>query len=171
MQTSSKPVAPATLEQAVRDGLSQTRWPGRLEVIRHDPLTVIDVGHTPDGITRALAGLHQAHGKENWLLVIGVSHDKSADEIVALLAPAFDTIVCTAAHHKGAPPEQIAAAARRANPTATVHIAATIEDAAALSTKLAAEADRRIFVAGGLFLAIEYATTIKGDNPRSLAFF
>lgn len=171
MQTSSKPVAPATLEQAVRDGLSQTRWPGRLEVIRHDPLTVIDVGHTPDGITRALAGLHQAYGEENWLLVIGVSHDKSADEIVALLAPAFDTIVCTAAHHKGAPPEQIAAAARRANPTATVHIAATIEDAAALSTKLAAEADRRIFVAGGLFLAIEYATTIKGDNPRSLAFF
>lgn len=171
MQTLSKPVAPAALERAVREGLSQTRWPGRLEVIRHDPLTVIDVGHTPDGITRAIAGLHQTHGKDNWLLVIGVSHDKSADEIVALLAPEFDTIVCTAAHHKGAPPAQIAAAARRANPAAAVHVVATIENAAALSTKLAAAADRRIFVAGGLFLAIEYATAIRGEDPRSLAFF
>ena len=71
--------------RAIRNGLAETKWPGRLETIRRDPLTVIDVGHTPDGVTRALAGLHQTHGGENWLLVVGVSHDKSADEIVALI--------------------------------------------------------------------------------------
>ena len=31
--------------------------PGRLEIIRQDPLTVIDVGHTPDGIRQSLASL------------------------------------------------------------------------------------------------------------------
>jgi len=156
---------------ALRDGLGETRWPGRLETIRRDPLTVIDVGHTPDGIGRALAGLHRAHGKEKWLAVIGVSHDKNADEIVALLAPAFDTIVCAAAYHKGASPNEIAAAAHRANPAATIHIAATIEDAVTLSTDLAATLGRRIFVAGGLFLAIEYAATVAGGKARDLAFF
>lgn len=170
-QTASIPIDDVAMARAVREGLAETKWPGRLETIRHDPLTVIDVGHTPDGIARALAGLHQTHGKDNWLLVVGVSHDKSADDIVALLAPAFETIICTSAYHKGAPPEHIAAAARRANPAATVHVAATIEDAAALSTELASALGRRIFVAGGLFLAIEYATTIGGGRAQDLDFF
>jgi len=170
-QTASIPIDDAAIARAIRNGLAETKWPGRLQTIRRDPLTVIDVGHTPDGVTRALAGLHQTHGGENWLLVVGVSHDKSADEIVALLAPAFDTIVCASAYHKGAPSDLIAAAARRANPAATVHVVATIEDAVALSTELATALGRRIFVAGGLFLAIEYATTVSGGRARDLDFF
>ena len=58
--------------------------------------------------------------REGWILVVGVSFDKKADEIVGALAPSFDTIICTAAHHKGADAESIAAAARKANPEATV---------------------------------------------------
>lgn len=170
-QTAPVPMDDAAIARAIRNGLAEARWPGRLETIRRDPLTVIDVGHTPDGIARALAGLHRAHGKENWLLVVGVSHDKSADEIVALLAPAFDTIVCAAAYHKGTPPELIASAARRANPAAAIHVAATIEDAVALSADLAAGSRRKIFVAGGLFLAIEYATAANGGQARDLDFF
>lgn len=171
VQTASVSMDDAAMAHAIHDGLAKTRWPGRLETIRRDPLTVIDVGHTPDGIARALAGLRRTHGNEDWVLVVGVSHDKSADEIVALLAPAFDTIVCASAYHKGAPPEHIAAAARRANPVATVHVAVTIEEAVTLSTTLATELGRKIFVAGGLFLAIEYATAVRGGQARELAFF
>ncbi|MBN8979561.1 MAG: bifunctional folylpolyglutamate synthase/dihydrofolate synthase [Rhizobiales bacterium] len=170
-RTASVQIDDAAMAHAIRDGLGKTRWPGRLETIRRDPLTVIDVGHTPDGIARALAGLHRTHGNDDWVLVVGVSHDKSADEIVALLAPAFDTIICSSAYHKGAPPEHIAAAARRANPAATVHVAATIEEAVTLSTRFATELGRKIFVAGGLFLAIEYATAASGGQARELAFF
>lgn len=171
-QTASVPMDDAAMARVIRRGLAETKWPGRLETIRCDPLTVIDVGHTPDGIARALAGLHQTHSnKESWLLVVGVSHDKSADEIIALLAPTFDTIICAAAYHKGASPDLIAAAVRRANPAATLHVAATIEDAVRLSTELATTLRRKIFVAGGLFLAIEYATTVNGGRPQDLDFF
>ncbi|MGC2178732.1 MAG: bifunctional folylpolyglutamate synthase/dihydrofolate synthase, partial [Bradyrhizobium sp.] len=38
--------AASRIEAAVRAGLSATRWPGRLETIAQDPLTIIDVGHT-----------------------------------------------------------------------------------------------------------------------------
>ena len=93
---------PAAIESAVRSGLRDTRWPGRLEVIQPDPLTIIDVGHTPDAIRQSLASLKAIHGADDWLLVIGISSDKKADEIAGALAPSFDTIVCTAAHHKGA---------------------------------------------------------------------
>ena len=117
----------------MRSGLRDTRWPGRLETIRPDPLTVIDVGHTPDGIRQALASLKAIHGAEDWILVLGISFDKKAGEIVGALAPSFDTIICTAAHHKGADAAELAGAVRKANPQATIQIAATIEDAVGVS--------------------------------------
>jgi dihydrofolate synthase/folylpolyglutamate synthase len=163
--------APDRIEAAIRAGLRDARWPGRLEVICQDPLTVIDVGHTPDGIRQSLASLMAIHGADGWILVTGASRDKKADEIVGALASSFDTIICTAAYHKGADAEDIAAAARRANPGANTQIAASIEEAARLSQGLAKAERRRIYVAGGLFLAIEYMTATRGDRPQDLHFF
>jgi dihydrofolate synthase / folylpolyglutamate synthase len=163
--------AAGEIEAAVRSGLGAARWPGRLEVIRQDPLTVIDVGHTPDGIAQSLASLQAIHGAGGWLLVVGASSDKKADKIVGALAPSFDMIISTAAHHKGADAESIAAAVRKANPNATVHVAAAIEDAVERSGTLAATMKRKIYVAGGLFLAIEYATIARGGRARDLNFF
>jgi dihydrofolate synthase/folylpolyglutamate synthase len=163
--------APDRVETAIRAGLRDARWPGRLEVISQDPFTVIDVGHTPDGIRQSLASLLAIHGTEDWILVIGASGDKKAQEIVGALAPSFDTIICTAAHHKGADAQRIAAAAARANPAASLHVAAAIEEAVRLAEKLAATHSQRIYVAGGLFLAIEYATAARGGRPQDLHFF
>jgi dihydrofolate synthase/folylpolyglutamate synthase len=163
--------APERIETAIRSGLRDARWPGRLEVIRQDPLTVIDVGHTPDGIRQSLASLMAIHGADDWILVTGASRDKTTDEIVGALAPSFDAIICTAAHHKGADAQDIAAAAARANPKVSLHVAASIEEAVRLAGKLAAAHSRRIYVAGGLFLAIEYATVAKGGRAEDLKFF
>jgi dihydrofolate synthase / folylpolyglutamate synthase len=162
---------PDKIQSAVRAGLREARWPGRLELIKQDPLTVIDVGHTPDGIRQSLASLKAIYGAENWILVTGVSFDKNAEEIVAALAPSFDTIICTSAHHKGADTGTVAAAVRRANPQANLHIAATIEQAVDVSQGLAASQNRKIYVAGGLFLAVEYAVVASGGRAQDLRFF
>ncbi|HET7125019.1 MAG TPA: cyanophycin synthetase [Bradyrhizobium sp.] len=162
---------PDKIQSAVRAGLREARWPGRLELIKQHPLTVIDVGHTPDGIRQSLASLKAIYGAENWILVTGVSFDKNAEEIVAALAPSFDTVICTSAHHKGADAKTVAAAVRRANPEANLHIAATIEEAVEASTALARSLRRRIYVAGGLFLAVEYAVVAGGGRAQGLRFF
>jgi dihydrofolate synthase / folylpolyglutamate synthase len=163
--------APRKIEAAVRSGLREARWPGRLELVKHDPLTVIDVGHTPDGIRQSLASLKAIYGAEGWILVAGVSFDKNADEIVAALAPSFDTIICTSAHHKGADTKIVAAAGLKANPQATIHIAEAIEEAISISQRLAASQNRKIYVAGGLFLAVEYAVVANGGRAQDLNFF
>ncbi|HLI98477.1 MAG TPA: cyanophycin synthetase [Bradyrhizobium sp.] len=168
----ARPEASAdTIEAAVRSGLRDTRWPGRLEAIAHDPLTVIDVGHTPDAITQSLNGLRQTYGQGGWILVLGVSFDKKAEEIAQALAPAFDTIICTAAHHKGSDARALATLVRNIHPTAEVRIALPIEQAFETSRSIAASRQRKIYVAGGLFTAIEYAATARGLNARDLAFF
>jgi dihydrofolate synthase/folylpolyglutamate synthase len=160
-----------SLENAIREGLAAARWPGRLETIADDPLTVIDVGHTPDGVAQARDGLFATHGSNWWLLVLGTSRDKDIASIAATLAPSFATIICTRAQHKGAAAEDVAAAARAANSKAAIHIAPDIAAAVALSRSLARDTDARIYVAGGLFVAIEYAHAARGGNAADLSFF
>ena len=162
---------PAKIEASVRSGLRDARWPGRLEAIKQDPLIVVDVGHTPDGIRQSLASLKAIYGAQGWILVVGAAIDKKADEIVGVLAPSFDMIICAAAHHKGMDAGNIAAAVRKANPEAKIHVAATIEDAADISGTLAASQNRKIYVAGGLFVAIEYAVVARGGRAQDLNFF
>ncbi len=168
----TRPGEPAIrIERALRKGLREVHWPGRLETISQAPLTVIDVGHTPDGIRQSLLGLHQIYGAADWILVAGVSVDKKTAEIADVLAPHFGTIICTSAHHKGGDPAALADAMRRANPDAQVEIAATIEQAFGSSRALADSLGRRIYVAGGLFTAIEFAAAARGQDPKRLAFF
>jgi dihydrofolate synthase / folylpolyglutamate synthase len=161
----------AEIETAVRSGLCETTWPGRLDAVSQDPLTVIDVGHTPDAVRQSLRALKQLYGAQGWILVVGVSSDKKIDDIVGALAPAFHTIICTSAHHKGTDASAIAASAQKFNPKAEVHIAERIEDAFEASRTLAASRNGRIYVAGGLFTAIEFAATVRGLRANDLAFF
>lgn len=163
--------AVSRIEAAVRAGLRETRWPGRLEAIARDPLTIIDVGHTPDGVRQSLAALKHIYGEGDWILVIGVSFDKKAEEIAGILAPAFDTVICTSAHHKGGDPAALASTIRHLNPQAHVEIAATIEQAFDASRTLAASLKRKIYVAGGLFTAIEFAAVARGLDAKKLVFF
>ena len=89
--------------ETVAAGLTSTRWPGRLEIIEADPIIVIDVGHTPDAVRVALEGFNAMRDGRRALLVCGVSSDKEAAALINALAPAFETIICASAAHKGAP--------------------------------------------------------------------
>ena len=52
-----------------------------------------------------------------------------------------------------------------------IHLAASIADAVRISTELAQSSGRRIYVAGGLFVAVEYATVMRGEPVEELRFF
>jgi len=46
-----------------------------------------------------------------------------------------------------------------------------LRDAVSVGHTLAASLNRKIYVAGGLFLAIEYATVLRGGRAEDLRFF
>ncbi|MDB5596704.1 MAG: FolC bifunctional protein [Hyphomicrobiales bacterium] len=163
-------VTPAMFEKALRDGLAATQWPGRLETIAHDPLVVIDVGHSPDAIEQAANGLFEAFGHENWLLVAGVSADKNATYMLAILKARFPFILCTQAHHKGRDAQEVAGLLRDLPGEAEIDVEPDIAAAAQRSVDIARERGLRIFVAGGLFAAVEFAQALRGKEPRALQF-
>jgi dihydrofolate synthase/folylpolyglutamate synthase len=165
----ARDVAPLSDAAAAR-GLAATRWPGRLETLSEAPLVVIDVGHTPDAVRAALAGFQAMRSARDAVLVCGVSADKDAAAIVSMLAPAFSTILCVAARHKGAPAAAIAAYAQQANPEAEIVLAESIADARWLALSRVRE-EGAVYVAGGLFLAAEFRAVDLGRDPAALVFF
>ncbi len=156
-------------EAQIAAGLRATRWPGRLEVLSERPLVTIDVGHTPHGVSAALDGFQKMRAGRDAVLVCGVSQDKAAGDIVQRLAPAFDVIVCASAAHKGAPVAEIAAHAQHANPSAEITLSESIADARRLA--LAKARGGAVYVAGGLFVAVEFKAVHLGRDPGSLVFF
>lgn len=157
-------------EAALRGAAAEVRWPGRLEEVSVHPSVTVDVGHSPAAIDAALAGFAQRHALDRSVLVLGCSHDKDIAGMVARLAPRFPWVVCTRAHHRGAPAEAIEAQVRAVHPTATVERADTIEAAVARIRALCAAEPRAVYVAGGLFLAAEFAHAMRGEDPAALRF-
>ncbi|HUO91893.1 MAG TPA: cyanophycin synthetase [Rhizomicrobium sp.] len=161
----------AAIEDRWQDAIARVTWPGRLETISTAPLVAIDVGHTPEGIKTALAGFRTLSGARNAILVTGGSKNKHVREMLEILTPPFDRILCTAAHHNGLPAEEIAALVKSVHPAARTATCQAIEAAVAQAREEANSTDSAIYVAGGLFLAVEFAEAWRGGDPKKLRFF
>lgn len=145
--------------------VAATRLPGRLETIARDPLTIIDIGHTPEAVAQALAGFRRA-APEGGALLAGVSQGKKAKEMLAHLAPSFGRIAAVKAQFSGRPPEEIAAFAALAAPKAAITTYASVAEALATLRREGAP----ILVAGSLYVAAEAKAFTMGLDPAALAF-
>jgi len=62
--------------KAIRDGLKNVNWRGRLEVARHNPLTLLDVAHNPAGIKTLIEALEEFFPEKKIIFIFGVMADK-----------------------------------------------------------------------------------------------
>jgi dihydropteroate synthase len=75
-------------DEAIASGLRRAHWPGRFEVLDHDPLVVLDGAHNPDACA-ALARTVEEVDYDDLRLVVGAMHDKDhAGMADALPSPA-----------------------------------------------------------------------------------
>ncbi|MHC1720615.1 MAG: folylpolyglutamate synthase/dihydrofolate synthase family protein [Clostridiaceae bacterium] len=75
------------------NALKNVKWIGRLEVLRENPLTVIDGAHNISGI-RLLSESLKVYFKYNQLiLIIGILKDKQVEEMIDVIAPMAHRII------------------------------------------------------------------------------
>jgi dihydrofolate synthase/folylpolyglutamate synthase len=79
--------------EAVRAGLANVRWPGRLERVGNDVL--LDCAHNVEGARALAAALPDLAGGRPVALLTSIVRDKDAAGILAALAPAVSTVVAT----------------------------------------------------------------------------
>jgi dihydrofolate synthase / folylpolyglutamate synthase len=91
---------------AVATAAAEILVPGRLQVIDHGPLTLLDGAHNPDGIAALAEALAEpwAAGHDRVVAVISVLDDKDAAAMLAGLLPMCDALVLTASQNPRALP-------------------------------------------------------------------
>ena len=74
-------------DEAVRQGMAETRWPARFEVLRRDPAFIVDGGHNPHGIRATAESLRRLFPDRKITFVTGVMADKDVESILGLIVP------------------------------------------------------------------------------------
>ncbi len=105
-------------EGAIRSGLRDSRFPGRLEVLTERPTVVIDGAHNPAKAKTLSDALRKLFSYKDLILVLGVIASKEAEQIAEVLAPVASTVITTATRVAGKPfipPEDMAAIVNNVN--------------------------------------------------------
>lgn len=156
-------------EHAVRTGLERVLWPGRFEVVRHRPLTIVDGLHTPLAARRFRETVRALNLPRPHVYVAGVLAGKDSAAIASGLVAEGDEVVL-------APPSSPRAAdlhdLRRAftDAGATVQQAPSVAAAIDLATDLVGVRGT-VLVVGSLYTvaeAREHLLGITGDRAFGL---
>jgi dihydrofolate synthase / folylpolyglutamate synthase len=156
-------------EQALRRGLSEVRWPGRLQLITRPSgqQVLLDGAHNVAGARALKTALKDYFAERSITLVIGTLADKNSDAICAELAPlAGRILVVPVDSDRTASASAVAMSCCRANASAAVVEMRTLRAALAES----AQAELTV-VTGSLYLvgeALEHLTGSGAHNERGL---
>ncbi len=156
----------------VHEGLVQTTWPGRFQIVNHDPMVVLDGAHNAAASERLAATLREHFAGRRLTLILGVLRDKNYDQMCQILAPLAGRVLCVPVNsERTSAPDELARWCKAANPPAPITIARNLAEAYALARRENAEV---IVIAGSLFLVGEaldrlgFAHTTKAKSPREL---
>ena len=131
-------------EKAVRQGILDVGWPGRMEVLDNAKVKIVlDGAHNPESMKRLVEGLKRHFVFEKLVTVLGISADKDLEGIVKELA--LDTFIFIATQTKN--PRALAARA----------VAETIK-----------AASKKVFVEEEPLAALQKAKSIAGPQDLIL---
>ena len=96
-----------TSEQ-VQEGLSKTRWPGRLEWFSQRPPVLLDGAHNNAGIVSLRKALQEEFTYRRLIIVLGIMADKDLWGMLHRLAPLADHVILTRPRYeRAAEPESL----------------------------------------------------------------
>ncbi len=137
-------------DAAMRQGLLDARWPGRLEKKSERPLIIFDGAQNPASVRRLLLGLKRHFHFNRLIVVLGVSSDKDVDGILREIVPEAFYLVATQSENPRALPAKTIRLAAEA-----FHKEVFTEESpggALERAKTLAKEDDLIVVTGSLFL-------------------
>jgi dihydrofolate synthase/folylpolyglutamate synthase len=138
-------------EPAVRSGLRQARWEGRMERVARRPDIYLDGAHNPASAQQLAASVREMlPAYRKLVLVIGILVDKNIRGILGPLVPLADRVVVTKPQYSRAlDVPTLAAEVRKLH--GSVLAAETLVDAIGMA-KQGASADDLILVTGSLYV-------------------
>ena len=141
---------------SIEQGIRETRWPGRFQIIpAHQgwPEIVLDVAHNPAGAWGLRSALSEGYEDRRLVFVFGAMRDKAISEITEILFPLADRVIATRAENpRSASPQEIEQAAGRTG--AEIETAADVPDALQRAKSLSKQ-DAVIVITGSIYVVGE----------------
>jgi dihydrofolate synthase/folylpolyglutamate synthase len=152
-------------EQAAREGLATTRWPGRFEIIDdRDRMIVIDGAHSPASASAVVATWQDDFRFPKATVVFGTGADKNAAAILRALQPITDRIVITrSASPRSAQPEYLVGVAEALG--IPVDTRQTVASAIELASR---DSMNPLLITGSIFVAGEGREALGLAQPDSV---
>jgi dihydrofolate synthase / folylpolyglutamate synthase len=136
-------------ETAIRQGLRQVRWPGRLELVATQPRLVLDGAHNPAAAATLAQALKRDLSYRRLILVLGIMADKDISGVLQRLLPLADAVIFSRPRYdRAARPEDLRL---RADNLPQEHYVITALEAAIQKARDLAGPDDLIVVTGSLF--------------------
>lgn len=138
---------------AVFTGIRDVRWEGRLEVLQHAPMLIVDGAHNAGGVSALSKTLKEDFSYKKLILIFGVLNDKDHRAMLKKLGPLADRLIITRPDmERSLPPEVIVPVARHYNNR--IEVAENSHEALKRALSIA-DSDDLICVTGSLYLVGE----------------
>jgi dihydrofolate synthase/folylpolyglutamate synthase len=158
-------------ESAIRRGLSEVRWPARVEIVQRHPTVVLDAAHNAASVASLLQTLDESFSPSApRLLIFATTQDKQVREMLELLLPRFDRVLLTryTTNPRSVPIEELAILAASISPIP--HELCETPAAAWHRARELATPAHLICATGSFFLAAELRTAIVTDATAPVDF-
>ena len=137
-------------DENIRQGIATVTWPGRFELVRHDPLFIIDGGHNPQCIEALTKNIREYLADRPLTVLTGVLADKDYACMYGSVAPyAREFVTVTPPNPRALDGAQLAEYLRRFGKTVTA--CATIADGVATAVSHAGK-DGVVLCYGSLYM-------------------
>lgn len=159
-------------EEAYHLGLSTVCWPGRFQVVRRDPLLIVDGAHNPDGATalrEALHALNKGKSAHKVALIAGFCGDKDVLSYLRVLASTVHSAWAVPVPNPRSLTADETAGKMRMAGIDDVQACATLEESIVNAEQWARANEGLIVISGSLFLAgaaLEALNAFPWSNDR-----
>lgn len=140
-------------DETIAGGIAATHWPGRLQVVRRDPLILIDAGHNHGGMYMLCCMLDTVLRGKSVTAVVGMMRDKDYADCIRQIACRARRLIGTAVDDPRAlDPAVVASTAACA--CSDAHAAPDLRQALAMALR-GMEPDGVLVICGSVYLAGE----------------
>ena len=150
-------------DEALRIGLSKTKWPARFEIINNSPLVIFDGAHNPQGIGVAVDSVKRYFGEQRVIVLTGVLRDKDYITIAKSLSEiAHKAFTITPDNPRALTAEKYADILGEIGVGA--HPCSTIEEAVMLAIEEAKKENTALLCLGSLYTYGEVLKAIRANK-------
>ncbi|ABR47603.1 FolC bifunctional protein [Alkaliphilus metalliredigens QYMF] len=156
-------------DESIYQGILETRWPGRMEVVQDEPTVIIDGAHNLQGGQALANTLKQLLSGRRITFVMGMLEDKEVDGFLNELIPLVDIVIATTPNSPRSMPANVLAGKMDVFKK-PIHVEAEVRKAIEKGLALTGKDDVLLF-AGSLYMIGEVRSYFKSNQMKTILNF